>query len=114
MSTWPNGTSTFFERLRQQIQATAYPVLIALQAQWQQYPAPEEQSPMVRAGEMRGVVMPFCFKSVHGMLSLISTLCIFGTLVEVTLQELEVESFFLADDFTARVLREVAQHHSED
>lgn len=66
---------------------------------------------MVLAWEMLGVVMPFCFESVHGMLSLIST--IFCTPVDVTLQELAVESFFPADDFTARVLREVAQHHSE-
>ena len=103
-----------FERLRQQIQATADPALIALQVELQQYPAPEEHNPMVLAGEMLGVVMPFCFESVHGMLSLISTTTIFGTPVDVTLQELAVESFFPADDFTAKVLRDVAQHHSED
>ncbi|MFN7153449.1 MAG: helix-turn-helix domain-containing protein [Acidovorax sp.] len=103
-----------FERLRQQIQATADPALIALQAELQQYPATEESSPMVLVGEMLGVVMPFCFESVHGMLSLISTTTIFGTPVDVTLQELAVESFFPADDFTAKVLRDVAQHHSED
>ena len=48
------------------------------------------------------------FDSVHGMLSLISTTTIFGTPVDVTLQELAVESFFPADEFTARVLREMA------
>lgn len=101
-----------FERLRQQIQATADPALIALQAELQQYPASEDQSPMVLAGEMLGVVMPFCFESVHGMLSLISTTTIFGTPVDVTLQELAVESFFPADDFTATVLRELAQLQS--
>lgn len=62
---------------------------------------------------MLGVVMPFCFESVHGMLSLISTTTIFGTPVDVTLQELAVESFFPADDFTAKVLRDVAQQNSE-
>jgi hypothetical protein len=46
---------------------------------------------MVLAWEMLGVVMPFCFESVHGMLSLIST--IFCTPVDVTLQELAVEFF---------------------
>jgi len=101
------------ERLRQQIQATADPALITLQAELQQYPAPEEQSPIVLAGEMLGVVMPFCFESVHGMLSLISTITIFGTPVVVTLQELAVESVFPAADFTARVLRKVAQQNSE-
>lgn len=98
-----------FERLRQQIQATADPALIALQAELHQYPAPVETSPVVLAGEMLGVVMPFCFESVHGRLSLISTTTIFGTPVDVTLQELAVESFFPADEFTAQVLREVAQ-----
>jgi transcriptional regulator with XRE-family HTH domain len=101
-----------FERLRQQIQATADPALIALQEELLQYPAPEEPSPLVLAGEMLGVVMPFCFESVHGMLSLISTTTIFGTPVDVTLQELAVESFFPADDFTAKVLRDVAQQNS--
>lgn len=101
-----------FERLRQQIQATADPTLIALQAELREYPAPEEPSPLVLAGEMLGVVMPFCFESAHGMLSLISTTTIFGTPVDVTLQELAVESFFPADAFTAKVLREMAQQQN--
>lgn len=103
-----------FERLRQQIQATADPALLALQAELREYPAPEESPPLVMAGEMLGVVMPFCFESVHGMLSLISTTTIFGTPVDVTLQELAVESFFPADAFTAQVLREMAQQYAAD
>ncbi|MCZ8218608.1 MAG: helix-turn-helix transcriptional regulator [Acidovorax sp.] len=101
-----------FERLRQQIQATADPTLIALQTELLEYPAPEETTPLVLAGEMLGVVMPFCFESVHGMLSLISTTTIFGTPVDVTLQELAVESFFPADEFTAQALRELAQQQN--
>ncbi len=97
-----------FERLRQQIQATADPVLIALQAELLQYPAPEESAPMVLDGELLGVVMPFCFQGTQGTLSFISTTTIFGTPVDVTLQELAVESFFPADEFTAGVLREIA------
>ena len=103
-----------FERLRQQIQATADPALLALQAELLEYPAPEESPPLVMAGEMLGVVLPFCFESVHGMLSLISTTTIFGTPVDVTLQELAVESFFPADAFTAQVLREMAQQYAAD
>ena len=103
-----------FERLRQQIHATADPALLALQAELLEYPAPEESPPLVMAGEMLGVVMPFCFESVHGMLSLISTTTIFGTPVDVTLQELAVESFFPADAFTAQVLREMAQQYAAD
>ncbi len=103
-----------FERLRQQIHATADPALLALQAELQEYPAPDESKPLVMEGEMLGVVMPFCFDSVHGMLSLISTTTIFGTPVDVTLQELAVESFFPADAFTAQVLREMAQQYAAD
>lgn len=103
-----------FERLRQQIHATADPALLALQAELLEYPAPEESPALVMAGEMLGVVMPFCFESVHGMLSLISTTTIFGTPVDVTLQELAVESFFPADAFTAQVLREMAQQYAAD
>ena len=103
-----------FERLRQQIYATSDPALLALQAELLEYPAPEESPPLVMAGEMLGVVMPFCFESVHGMLSLISTTTIFGTPVDVTLQELAVESFFPADAFTAQVLREMAQQYAAD
>ena len=103
-----------FERLRQQIHATGDPALLALQAELLEYPAPDESTPLVMAGEMLGVVMPFCFNSVHGMLSLISTTTIFGTPVDVTLQELAVESFFPADAFTAQVLREMAQQYAAD
>ncbi|HRM00164.1 MAG TPA: helix-turn-helix transcriptional regulator [Acidovorax sp.] len=101
-----------FERLRQQIQATADPALVALQAELLEYPAPPSSDTLVLDGEMLGVVMPFCFDSVHGMLSLISTTTIFGTPVDVTLQELAVESFFPADAFTAQVLREVAAQNA--
>ena len=125
LSLHPNGLASrianlaqwrhhLFERLRQQIHATGDPALLALQAELLEYPAPDESTPLVMAGEMLGVVMPFCFNSVHGMLSLISTTTIFGTPVDVTLQELAVESFFPADAFTAQVLREMAQQYAAD
>lgn len=100
--------SHLFERLRQQIQATADTALVALQEELLQYPPPAESNPRILPGEMLGVVMPFCFDSVHGMLSLISTTTIFGTPADVTLQELAVESFFPADELTAKALREIA------
>ena len=101
-----------FEPLRQQIQATADPTLATRQAGLLEYPASEEASPLVMEGEPLGVVMPFCFDSVHGMLSFISTTTIFGTSVEVARQELAVESFFPADAFTEKVLREVVQQNT--
>ena len=43
-----------------------------------------------------------------GVLGLISTTTVFGTPVDVTLQELALETFFPADDATGRALRELA------
>jgi hypothetical protein len=59
-------------------------------------------------GELLGVLMPFRFRTPAGVLSFISTTTIFGTPVDVTLQELALETFFPADDFTAQALRQLA------
>lgn len=97
-----------FERLRQQIAATADPQLVALLDEVRAYPLPDGVDDQHLAGEHLGVVMPFQLRSRAGVLSFISTLTIFGTPNDVTLQELAVESFFPADAFTASVLRGVA------
>ncbi len=94
-----------FERLRQQIAATADPQLQALLDELRAYPVPEGTGAHHLEGEHLGVVMPFKLRSPAGTLSFISTLTIFGTPNDVTLQELAVESFFPADAFTAEVLR---------
>lgn len=96
-----------FARLHQQIQATADSLLVQLQAELMQYPAPPDTAQAPMPGELLGVVMPFCIQTPQGQLSLISTTTIFGTPVDVTLQELAVESFFPADEFTAQVLRDL-------
>jgi hypothetical protein len=49
--------------------------------------------------------MPFKFKTPSGVLTLISTTTIFGSPVDVTLQELAMETFFPADDFTGQALQ---------
>jgi transcriptional regulator with XRE-family HTH domain len=94
-----------FERLRQQIAATGDPQLVALLQELQAYPAPEGTAQPHLAGELVGMVVPFQFHSPLGVLSFISTTTIFGTPVDVTLQELAVESFFPADAATAQALR---------
>ncbi|AOG21870.1 helix-turn-helix family protein [Acidovorax sp. RAC01] len=102
-----------FARLHQQIQATADPLLVQLHAELMQYPAPPDTAQTPMPGELLGVVMPFCIQTPQGQLSLISTTTIFGTPVDVTLQELAVESFFPADEFTAQVLRSMASAPAE-
>jgi transcriptional regulator with XRE-family HTH domain len=98
-----------FERLRQQIEVTADPVLAELLAELRGYPGPAEAPPAAAAdAPYAGVVVPLRFVADAGILSLFSTTTVFGTPVDVTLSELAVESFFPADPATAEVLRRVA------
>ncbi len=99
--------SHLFERLRQQIAATADPVLAALLDELRAYPELPDTDQHLD-GEHPGVVMPFKLRTPHGVLSFISTITIFGTPVDVTLQELALETFFPADDFTREALRQMA------
>ena len=93
-----------FERLRQQIHATGDAQLAALLEELRAYPVPEGAN-LQMEGEHLGVVMPFRFRSAHGVLNFISTTTVFGTPVDITLQELALETFFPADGTTAEVLR---------
>ena len=49
--------------------------------------------------------MPLRMRSPQGELSFISTTTVFGSPVDVTLQELALETLFPADEFTGEVLR---------
>jgi transcriptional regulator with XRE-family HTH domain len=105
LAQWRNH---LFERLRQQIHATGDAVLAALLEELRGYPVPEGADDLHMEGEHLGVVMPFRFRSSYGVLSFISTTTIFGTPVDVTLQELAMETFFPADGMTAEVLRKLS------
>jgi transcriptional regulator with XRE-family HTH domain len=97
------------ERLQQQIAATGDAGLAALHDELAAYPAPNVGHDAPAAGgELAGVVVPFQLVTPQGVLSLISTTTIFGTPVDVTLQELAVESFFPADAQTAAALSALA------
>jgi hypothetical protein len=52
--------------------------------------------------------MPMKFRSPAGVLSFISTTTIFGSPLDVTLQEIALETFFPSDEFTRQALRSVA------
>jgi transcriptional regulator with XRE-family HTH domain len=94
-----------FERLRQQVHATGDAVLQALLEELQSYPEPEGAHDAHLDGELLGVAMPFQFRTQFGVLSFISTTTVFGTPVDVTLQELALETFFPADETTGEALR---------
>ncbi|WP_372660953.1 helix-turn-helix domain-containing protein [Hydrogenophaga sp.] len=103
------------ERLHQQIRATGDPVLAALRDELQALPTQEPAQEVELAGEHPGVLMPFRFQTPQGVLTLISTVTVFGSPVDITLQELALETFFPADAASAERLRNMllaseAQH----
>lgn len=104
---WREHTLT---RLRQQIAATADPILIEMLAELESYPL-GEQTEIAKsdAVDYGGVVVPFILRTEHGMLSFFSTTTVFGTPLDITLAELAIESFFPADQKTAETLSRLAR-----
>jgi transcriptional regulator with XRE-family HTH domain len=99
--------SHLLERLRQQIHATGDAQLGALLKELSGYPAPHGAGERLD-GELLGIALPVRFRTSAGVLSFIGTTTIFGTPVDVTLQELALETFFPADQATAEALRQLA------
>lgn len=98
-----------FARLQQQIQATDDSGLKTLAAELHSYSAHHAPDTGLHLqGETRGVVMPFQLQSSQGVLSFISTVTIFGSPMDITLQELALETFLPADAFTAQHVRQLA------
>jgi len=97
-------SSHLLERLHRQCEATADPELIRLYQELKAYPMPARSGPL----SPDNVAIPFKLRRNGEVLSFISTTMIFGTPVDVTLSELALETFFPADDLTARRMREIA------
>jgi transcriptional regulator with XRE-family HTH domain len=97
-----------FARLHQQIQNTQDAELKALVEELHSYSAHHAPDDLHLHGETRGVVMPLQLQSSQGVLSFISTVTIFGSPMDITLQELALETFLPADAFTAQQLRLLA------
>ncbi|MGE8201397.1 MAG: helix-turn-helix domain-containing protein [Variovorax sp.] len=97
------------ERLQQQIAATGDAVLQELHDELEAYPPPavSHDLPAIDTA-LSAIAVPIQFVTPNGVLSFISTITIFGTPVDVTLQELAVESFFPADEQTAAALTALA------
>jgi transcriptional regulator with XRE-family HTH domain len=97
-----------FERLSHQIAASGEPALIALLGELRNLPLPVADAQEHLQGEHMGVAMPMKFRTSAGVLSFISTTTIFGSPLDVTLQEIALETFFPLDEFTRQALRSVA------
>ena len=91
-------------RLQQQIAAAADQQLQALHDEIAAYPCQSGDVASHSAGPGSQIAVPFELHTPLGKLSFISTITIFGTPVDVTLQELAVESFFPADAATKSAL----------
>ena len=98
-----------FERLRQQVQATGDSALASLLEELRGYPVPDGAHDTRLEGEHVGVALPLRLRTPDGqVLSFISTTTVFGTAVDVTVQELTLETFFPLDAATAEALRRIA------
>jgi transcriptional regulator with XRE-family HTH domain len=92
-------------RLRQQIDASHDPVLIALLRELQALPAPADAG---EADVQTSIAVPMQLEADGRVLSMLSTTTVFGTPVDVTLAELALEAFVPADASTAEGLRQMA------
>jgi transcriptional regulator with XRE-family HTH domain len=97
-----------FARLQQQIHNTQDAQLKALVAELHSYSPHHAPDGLQLPGETRGVVMPFQLQTSQGLMSFISTITIFGSPMDITLQELALETFLPADPHTAQQLRQLA------
>ncbi|MDF3931274.1 helix-turn-helix domain-containing protein [Pseudomonas citronellolis] len=88
-------------RLQRDIEASGDAALQALRDELAKYPAPPCEEP----GVDDRVLIPVQLQTELGVVSLIGTITVFGTPVDVTLSELALETFFPADPDSARLLR---------
>ncbi|MCG7507450.1 helix-turn-helix domain-containing protein [Mesorhizobium retamae] len=98
--------SHLLERLKQQIEASADPVLEALEEELRAYPVHSNTRPP--RADPNAIVHPLRLRLGDTVLSFISTTTVFGTPLDVTLSELAIETFFPADEETRQVLSRLA------
>ena len=100
-----------FNRLRQQIAASADETLAALLIELESYPAPDGPA---QPGVANDFVVPLQLATEAGILSLFGTITLFGTPVDITLSELAIETFYPADPMTAELLRAMVSEPGKD
>lgn len=112
----PNGLSkhivNYFEwrlhllsNLERQVDLTGDRMLSALVEELSEFPPPKGAlRPRVKTEQKQQIAFHLRLKTDQGVLSFISTVTVFGTPIEITLDELAIETFFPADAFTAEFL----------
>ena len=96
--------SHLFERLQHQIAVTSDPHLVSLLTELRGLPVPANAQQDKLQGEHAGFAVPLKLRSASGVLSFISTTTVFGSPIDITLQELALETFFPLDEFTMQAL----------
>ncbi len=92
------------DRLSRQAVVSGDPALFALHEELAELPG--AQSGLAASLEVSEIAVPLLLTADGSELAFISTATSFGTAIEVTVSELAIESFFPADEATARFLRE--------
>lgn len=99
------------ERLARQFRSTGDHALKDLLSEVAAYPVPASADIEADDSDGSDAFLPLRLQVPEGLLSFISTVTVFGTPHDVTLQELAVESFFPADEFTGSTLRQWTRQH---
>lgn len=93
-------------RLRRQVEASGDPVLVELEEELSGYPG--DDSGDVELAQVDNIVVPLRVRRGGRVLSMFTTVATFGTPLDITVAELSIESFYPADEATARELREAS------
>ena len=99
----PEWRAHVLGRLRRQAAATGDPALAALHGELRGYPGGESEPPAAT-----DVVVPLRYRHDGRELAFFSMTAVVGTPMDVTVEELAIESFYPADEPTAAALRALA------
>lgn len=100
----PEWRAHLLHRLRNQADWSGDPETAALHAELLDYPGGELHP---TTGDIPWIAVPLRLRFGDTELSFISTVATFGTPLDITISELAIESFFPADDATARTLAQL-------
>ncbi|HYI16281.1 MAG TPA: helix-turn-helix transcriptional regulator [Thermomicrobiales bacterium] len=98
--------SHILTRLAHQVESSHDLVLADLHKELSDYPAPDDAGHRLEDARYGDLVVPIRLRTPNGLLSFFTTTTVFGTAVDITLDELAIESFFPADAATAEALRD--------
>jgi hypothetical protein len=96
--------------LSRQVEITADAFLTELYQELKSYPKPKPAQDYfpIKEIDYSGFAIPLRLMTKEGELSLISTVTVFGTPIDITLSELAIETFFPADGKTAEIMSRIS------